>query len=85
MNNRENPTQNIVLTDRCRLEINGVLEVDSFTDNSVIAESVFGDISVDGEELKIDSFSTDTGKLSISGKIDGFFFFAPKGIKKKKN
>ena len=75
MNNESTVEQNIILHGRARMELTGIIEVESFTDVSVIAVSSLGNISVDGEELKIESFSTESGLLVICGKFDGFCYF----------
>lgn len=63
------------MSGRTRLEVSGVTDVESFTDTSVIAISELGSISIDGEELKIESFSCDSGWLIVNGKLDGFYYF----------
>jgi len=78
MNNPAYKEHSIVLSDRSRMELTGISDVESFTDNSVIAISVQGNISIDGEELKIESFSTESGKLVICGKFDAFCYFGRK-------
>lgn len=82
MNNESIVEQNIILHGRARMELTGIIEVESFTDVSVIAVSSLGNISVDGEELKIESFSTESGLLVISGKFDGFCYFGRKAKKR---
>ena len=75
MNNSLTTEQNVFMSGRSRLEVSGVTDVESFTDTSVIALSELGNLSIDGEELKIESFSSETGKLIVNGKFDGFYYF----------
>lgn len=82
MNNVSYKEQSIVLKDRSRMELTGINDVESFTDTSVIALSVLGNISIDGEELKIESFSVESGKLIICGKFDAFCYFGRQSKRK---
>ncbi len=82
MNNlEENSEQNVELRSRSSMVLSGILDVESFNDTTIIAESSLGSISIDGEGLKIESFSSSDGKLTLIGKIDAFCYF---GREKKK-
>lgn len=73
------------LTSRSRLEMTGIDDVSSFDEQGIILRSCMGGISVEGEELKIESFSTLSGGLEITGKINGIFYFnLGKNIEKEK-
>lgn len=74
--------QTINLLNRKRIELTSVTDVSAFTDTEVEAEYSGGAIAIEGEELKIEEFSSETGKLVICGKINGFFYFGR--IKKNK-
>lgn len=65
------------------MELTGITDVESFSDSSVIAVSTLGDISVDGEQLKVESFSADSGKLIINGKFDGVCYFGRQSRKRR--
>ena len=82
MNNVSTSEQNVTLTGRARIELSGVSDVESFTDTSVIAETTLGNISIDGEDLKIESFSADIGRLVVNGKFDGFCYFGKESKKR---
>lgn len=79
MNNEMNPEQSVLLSNRSRMELSGISEVESFTDENILALSSLGDISIDGTELKIESFSAESGKLVVNGKFDGFCYFGREG------
>ena len=64
----------IVIDNRSSCEITGVSEVVSFDEYSIMLVSSFGDMEIEGEELKITSFSTEKGTLSVCGKISGLLY-----------
>lgn len=83
MNNDSYKEQSVFLTDRSKLELTGICDVESFTDTSVIAVSVLGNISIEGEEIKIESFSVESGRLVIVGKFDSFCYFGKQTKKRR--
>lgn len=64
-----NTLQNIIIENRARIHISGVNEVLSFDDETVCLTSTLGKITVKGEDLRISSFNTETGDLTVEGKI----------------
>ena len=75
MNGETVVDQSVHMSGRTRIELTGITDVESFSDTSVIACSSLGNISIDGEELKIESFSSDTGRLIVNGNLYGFCYF----------
>lgn len=67
-------SHNLVISDRRRSELTGIDDVLSFDDSVITVHSALGDMSIEGEELKIDSFSSDKGILSVSGKVCGVYY-----------
>lgn len=60
----------ITLSDRRQAELTGVDDVLSFDSGQIVLHSQMGDILIEGDELKIDSFSTENGTIAVLGKID---------------
>ncbi len=85
MNTESGKEHRATLISREYLDVTGILEVESFTDTSVVAASSLGTLSVEGEEIRIDSFSSETGRLVVRGKIDGFFYYGDSDGKKKRS
>ncbi len=83
MNNETMMPHSIILDNRSRMELDGILDVESFTDLSIIANSTLGNIAIDGTDLKVDSFSSQTGKLVIKGTVDSFCYFGSRKGKKR--
>lgn len=69
MNTMNNVVQNIVLENREKLSISGVLDVLSFDDQIVILETELGLLTVKGENLRINKLSLDTTEVVINGEI----------------
>lgn len=70
INNQSNTTlQNIILENREKLSISGVLDVLSFDDQIVILETQLGLLTVKGENLRINKLSLDTEEVIIDGEI----------------
>ena len=69
MEERRNMPQNIILEDRERLNVSGVLDVESFCEDKILLETTLGFLEISGSELKMNKLSVDTGELSIEGDI----------------
>jgi len=61
--------QNLVLENREKLSISGVLDVLSFDDQIVILETELGLLNVKGENLRINKLSIDTSEVVIEGEV----------------
>ena len=59
---------------RARLEIEGVVEVESFDDVGVLLLTDCGELNIEGKELKIGVLDTDKGILSIDGSVDAVYY-----------
>lgn len=64
-----NIIQNIILENREKLSISGVLDVLSFDDQVVILETDLGMLTVKGENLRINKLSIDTSEVIVEGSI----------------
>lgn len=61
--------QNLILENREKLSISGVLDVLSFDDQVVMVETELGLLTVKGENLKINKLSLDTSEVIVEGEI----------------
>jgi sporulation protein YabP len=64
-----NIVQNLVLENRSRLNISGVLDVLSFDDQIIIIETELGMLTVKGDNLRINKLSIDTSEVIVEGEI----------------
>ena len=66
--------QNIILENRKKLSISGVLDVLSFDDQIVIVETDLGMLTIKGEDLRINKLSIDTTEVVIEGSINSLIY-----------
>ena len=62
--------QNLILENREKLNVSGVLDVLSFDDQIVIVETELGLLTVKGENLRINKLSLDTSEIVVEGEIN---------------
>lgn len=60
----------LILDDRRRLAVSGVSDVDSFDDNTVVAHTALGELTIKGKGLHICRLNTETGDLTMEGHVD---------------
>lgn len=66
--------QNLILENREKLAISGVLDVLSFDDQIVILETELGMLTIKGEDLRINKLSIDTQDVIIEGSISSLSY-----------
>lgn len=66
--------QNVILENREKLTISGVLDVLSFDDQIVIVETELGLLTVKGENLRINKLSLDTTEVIVDGKVSNLSY-----------
>lgn len=81
-NNSNNIIQNLILENREKLTITGVVDVLSFDDQIVIVETQLGLLTIKGEELRINKLSLDSSEVIIDGEIFNLGY-SEAGVNKK--
>lgn len=76
--------QNLILENRGKLSISGVLDVLSFDDQVVIVETELGLLTIKGENLRINKLSIDTSEVIVEGDIS-YMAYSNRDIEKDKN
>lgn len=76
--------QNLILENRGKLSISGVLDVLSFDDQVVILETELGLLTVKGENLRINKLSIDTSEVIVEGDIASLAYSDNKAVEKNK-
>ena len=75
----------VVITSRKKIQMTGINDVTSFDEGQVMAQNTDSDISIEGENLKIERFDAENGELIINGTINGLFYYVKKAHKPKKS
>ena len=75
--------QNLILENRGKLSISGVLDVLSFDDQVIIVETELGLLTIKGENLRITKLSIDTSEVIVEGNI-AYLAYSNKEIEKNK-
>lgn len=80
-----NTIQNIILENRERLNVSGVVDVFSFDDQIIIVETDLGLLTIKGENLKINKLNIDTSDFMVDGYVSSLTYTNSEGGKKGQN
>ncbi len=72
--NKTNQNHGIILENRERLSISGVLDVIGFDDETVLMETELGQLTVKGQNLKVLSFTVEAGSISVEGTVSALVY-----------
>ena len=68
-------THSFTVSSRESMDIFGVREVISFDESNVTLMTFDGEMSIDGEGLRVGVLDTDSGRVLLSGKINSVYYF----------
>ena len=74
----------IYLKHRREMSINGVRDVDSFDEQTAVIQTADGELTLEGEGLKIGTLDTDKGVVTVSGKINALYYTGDEGKEKRR-
>lgn len=83
-NSTNNIIQNLILENREKLSMSGVLDVLSFDDQVVIVETELGLLTIKGENLRISKLSLDSTEVIVEGEMYNLAY-SENDIKQKGN
>ncbi len=84
--NTSNKFQNIVLENREKLNVTGIVDIFSFDDQIIIMETELGMLTIKGDNLKINKLSIDTSDFIVEGRISSLAYSdSDMGTKKGKS
>ena len=83
MENEGTPQYQLIITNRENLKVNGVLEVNSFDENEIVATTKLGTLIIKGEALHIIQLSLEEGKMILEGIIHSLNYSEDKKGKMK--
>jgi sporulation protein YabP len=78
----EDKKSNLMLENRNKLNMSGIIEVINFNENQILLNTNVGTMIVKGEELKMNKLDVQNGDVVITGKVDSFVYTS--GISKAK-
>lgn len=64
----------VSMEDRKKITLTGVRDVDSFDEQTITLVTDFGELSLRGTGLHIGKLSTDSGEMTVEGKIDALVY-----------
>ena len=67
---------NVIIDNREKLNVSGVIDVTSFDEETILLKTVMGKITVKGENLHILSFDNEIGDLVSEGKIHAVVYMS---------
>lgn len=59
----------VILEERQRMTVSGVLDIDSFDDQTIVAYTDLGEMLVKGTALHINRIDLESGDLALEGKV----------------
>ncbi len=61
--------QNIIMENREKVSVTGVIDIHSFDDELVLAQTDLGILTIKGDDLKMNKLNLENNELIIEGKI----------------
>ena len=74
--------QQIVISDKNKVEIDAVSYVRAFDEDGVLLDTSIGQISIEGKDLRIENFEKSSTKILISGNVMGVYYLEKRDKKR---
>lgn len=74
MNGQTQKHHELKIGQRKELSVSGIKEVVSFDEACVILRSECGEMSIEGNALRVGVLDTERGVVTLSGRIDGVYY-----------
>ncbi len=65
------------------MRISGVKEVDSFDEERVVMQTLGGEMTVEGKDIRVGVLDMEKGIVTLSGRIDGVYYSTEEDFQKK--
>lgn len=69
MDEKKLKSHNVIMENREKANITGVLDIHSFDDELILAETEEGILTIKGNDLKMNKLNLDNNELIVEGKI----------------
>ena len=79
----EDKKSNLMLENRNKLNISGIIEVINFNENQILLNTNVGTMIIKGQDLKMNKLDVQNGDVVITGKVDSFVYTSDKSKDKK--
>lgn len=66
--------QNLILENREKLSVTGVIDIHSFDDELVLAQTDLGIITIKGDDLKMNKLNLENNELIVEGQISAIAY-----------
>ena len=73
----------IILRQRTEMSLCGVLDIESFDEMGAVLHTTEGELTLEGENIRIGTLDTDKGIVTVTGRIDGLFYTSERKTDKK--
>ena len=70
----ENTIHDLIVESRKKVTMTGINDVESFDEETIIAQSCCGEISIRGSGLKISRLSVESGDMVVEGEINSLSY-----------
>ena len=60
----------VIMESRKKVTMTGIRDVESFDEETILAKSDCGDLTIKGSQLKISKLSVESGDMVVEGEID---------------
>lgn len=74
MTSEKNIIQNIILENREKISVSGVLDILTFDEEEITLDTQLGMLNIKGSDLKVEKLSVDTGEVVAKGHFDTIFY-----------
>lgn len=64
----------VIIENRSKMNLSGVLDVLSFDEQTVVLKTELGELTIKGDNLKVNSFAVETGSLLIDGNFSALAY-----------
>lgn len=72
--NKITTSQNVIMENREKIAVTGVIDIHSFDDELVLAQTDLGILTIKGDDLKMNKLNLENNELVVEGKITAVLY-----------